>query len=125
MSDEAQTVEAEANPNPISDMIQHALDQDFNKANEVFGELLTVKLGDVLDQEKARMADVIYNNAGSEENEEEPEEDADEEQLDLDLDDPNGDEGDDEEFDEEDSEEDTSDDEEEVIDQEEEEEVEV
>ncbi len=119
MSDEAQTVEAEANP--ISDMIQHALDQDFNKANEVFGELLTVKLGDVLDQEKARMADVIYNNAGSEENEEEPEEDADEEQLDLDLDDPSAD----EEFDEEDSEEDTSDDEEEVIDQEEEEEVEV
>lgn len=43
------------------DMIQHALDQDFNKANEVFGEIMSVKISDVLDQEKIKIAGQIYN----------------------------------------------------------------
>lgn len=45
----------------IKDMIQHALDQDYNKANDVFGEVLSVKIQDVLDQEKIRLANQIYN----------------------------------------------------------------
>ena len=63
----------------INDLVQHALDQDYNKANKVFGELMTVKLSDVLDQEKIKLADQIYN--GIEDSEEEKDED----QLELDL----------------------------------------
>jgi len=77
MSEEVQSVET----NPMNDMIQHALDQNYNKANELFNDMISVKLTDVLDQEKARLADEIYNGA-------EPEEDDfDEEQLELDLED--------------------------------------
>ena len=65
--------------NPITDMIQYALDQDFNKANDVFNNMMTVKMSDLLDQEKIKLADQIYNGA--------EEEDDDEEQLELDLDD--------------------------------------
>ena len=77
MSEEVQAVET----NPLNDMIQHALDQNYNKANELFNDMISVKLTDVLDQEKARLADEIYNGV-------EPEEDDfDEEQLELDLED--------------------------------------
>ena len=75
MSEEVQAVET----NPLNDMIQHALDQNFNKANELFNDMISVKMADVLDQEKARLADEIYNGA-------EPEE----EQLELDLEDEEG-----------------------------------
>jgi hypothetical protein len=84
---EAQTMapEPEANelpPPEIRDMIQHAMDNEFTKANNIFDDLMTVKLNDVLDQEQIRIADTIYN--GVEDNEEEldPSED---EQLELDL----------------------------------------
>ena len=63
--------------NPINDMIQHALDQDFTKANDVFNNMMTVKMSDILDQEKIKLADQIHNGA----------EEEDEEQLELDLDD--------------------------------------
>ena len=68
---------SEAETNPIHDLIQHALDQDFNKANDAFGEIMTVRMSDLLDQEKIRIADQMYNGV---ENEEDPK------QLDLDLD---------------------------------------
>ena len=68
-----------AEKNPIEDLVQHALDQDFNKANQVFGDLMGVKINDVLDQEKIRLADQIYNGV-------EPEEE-DEDQMELDLED--------------------------------------
>ena len=63
------------------ELIQHSLDKDYNKASNVFGELMTVKISDILDQEKIKLADQIYNGVDGAE---------DEEQLDLDLD--NGDE---------------------------------
>ena len=59
------------------DLIQNALDQDFNKANSTFGEIMTMKMADLLDQEKINVAGQIYNG-------EEPE---DEDQLELDLED--------------------------------------
>lgn len=96
--------------NPINDMIQHALDQDFTKANDVFNNMMTVKMSDILDQEKIKLADQIYNGA----------EEEDEEQLELDLDD---DEVSDESSDEESSEDDGSEDDDETeVDFEEEEE---
>jgi len=112
MSEEVQAVEA----NPLNDMIQHALDQNFNKANELFNDMISVKMADVLDQEKARLADEIYNGA-------EPEEDDfDDEQLELDLEDDA--EGDMEETSDEESADYEIDDEAEIDDEEEEEEVE-
>ena len=65
------------------ELIQHSLDKDYNKASNVFGELMTVKISDILDQEKIKLADQIYNGVDGAE---------DEEQLDLDLDLDNGDE---------------------------------
>jgi hypothetical protein len=57
-----------------TDMIQHALNKDYNKANEIFGEIMTQRVNDALDQEKIKLADQIYNGA-------------EEEQLELDLED--------------------------------------
>lgn len=62
------------------DMIQHALNKDYNKANQIFQDIMGAKVNDMLDQEKIRLADQIYNGA-------EPDEDPDEEQLELDLED--------------------------------------
>lgn len=47
----------------VRDMIQHALDQNFNKANDVFGEVMSIKIDDVLEQEKINLAGQIYNGA--------------------------------------------------------------
>lgn len=76
MSEE--TMENEVEANPLQDMIQHALDQNFNKANDVFNSMMTVKMSDLLDQEKINMADQIYNGV-------EPDEEEDGDQLELDL----------------------------------------
>ncbi len=77
--------EPEANELPtaeIQNMIQHAMDQEYSQANNLFGELMTVKLNDVLDQEQIRLADQIYNGVEDDEEEFDPSED---EQLELDL----------------------------------------
>lgn len=46
----------------IQDLIQHALDQNYNKASEVFGNIMTLKMNDVMDQEKIKLASQIYGN---------------------------------------------------------------
>lgn len=53
--------------NHIQDLIKASLDQDYNHANKVFGEVMTIKLSDLMDQEKVRMADQVYNGAPEEE----------------------------------------------------------
>ena len=73
MSEEVQT-------NPLEDLVQNALDQDFNKANQIFGDLMGTKIRDALDAEKVKLADQLYNGV-------EAEEEPDEEQLELDLED--------------------------------------
>lgn len=45
----------------IEDLVKHSLEQDYNKANEVFGTVMTTKLSDVLDQAKVKLAGQIYN----------------------------------------------------------------
>ena len=57
MAEETQEVEQ----NPLHDLVQHSLEQDYNKANEVFGTVMTTKLADVLDQTKVKLAGQIYN----------------------------------------------------------------
>jgi hypothetical protein len=69
--------------NTIQDLIKASLDKDYNNANKIFGEVMTIKMSDLLDQEKVKMADQVYNGA-----EEEPEEDPelnDEEESEEDL----------------------------------------
>jgi len=64
----------------IETLIQQALDQDYNKANKTFNDIISVKMTDVLDQEQIRLADQIYNGV-------EPEDEDDEDQMELDLED--------------------------------------
>jgi len=52
MSETDTTIEA----NPIQDLIQHAIDQDFTKAEKTFGNIMTIKMSDILDQEKVRIS---------------------------------------------------------------------
>jgi hypothetical protein len=61
--------------NTIEDLIQHSLAQDYNKANEVFGNVMTTKLTDLLDQQKVKIAGQIYNDEPADE--EDPLEDED------------------------------------------------
>lgn len=60
----------------IEDLVQSAFEKDYNKANQTFGDIMTAKLNDVLDQEKIKVAGQMFNG-------DEP----DEEQLDLPLED--------------------------------------
>ena len=78
--------------NTIEDLVKHSLEQDYNKANEVFGTVMTTKLSDVLDQAKVKLAGQIYN--GDPEDVEDPLEDEDfeeddNESGDADVDDEN------------------------------------
>ena len=88
------------------DLIQNALDQDFNKANQVFDTMMNDKMADLLDQAKVALAGQMFNG-------EEPED----EQLDLDFE-SDDDGGANEEADAEDIEGDEADDETEVGDEE-------
>jgi hypothetical protein len=77
----------------VKDMISQALDQDFNNANKTFGDVMTIKLTDLLDQEQVRLADNIYNGVEpDDENQEDIMGDEDGDQLELDLDPEDGDE---------------------------------
>ena len=74
---------AENQTNSIQDLIKASLDKDYNNANKIFGEVMTIKMSDLLDQEKVKMANQVYNGV-----EEEPEEDPDlndEEETEEDL----------------------------------------
>lgn len=67
----------------LNDLVKHAIDQDYNKANKIFGDVMTVKLSDVLDQEKIRLADQVYNGIDPEDEDDIEDDD----QLELDLED--------------------------------------
>ncbi len=45
----------------IEDLVKFSLEKDYNKANEVFGNVMTIKMNDVLDQAKTKIAGQIYN----------------------------------------------------------------
>ena len=78
MSEEKQMPD---NVDTIEDLVKHSLAQDYNKANEVFGNVMTTKLADVLDQTKVKLAGQIYN--GDPEDEDDPLEDEDFEEEDT------------------------------------------
>lgn len=71
----------------VKELINQALDQDFNRANKTFNDVITVKMSDLMDQEKIRLADQIYNGVDADDENEDDvmgDEDGDE-QLELDL----------------------------------------
>jgi len=43
------------------DLIQAALDKDYNRASEVFGDIMGTKVSDALEQEKISLANQVYN----------------------------------------------------------------
>ena len=73
--EKVENTEQDDNTNSIQDLIKASLDKDYNNANKIFGEVMTIKMSDLLDQEKIRMADQVYN--GVEEEEEDIPEDED------------------------------------------------
>ena len=77
MSEEKQIPD---NVDTIEDLVQHSLAQDYNKANEVFGTVMTTKLADVLDQTKVKLAGQIYNGDPEDEEEIEDQEDVENEE---------------------------------------------
>jgi len=85
--------EVEVETNPIADLVQHSLDQDFNKANKIFGDIMGARINDILDQEKIKLSNQIYNGVEPGEDEE-----SDEEQLELDLADEEDDDDDDDDI---------------------------
>lgn len=72
---------AEPQENPLNDLVQHALAQDFNKANKIFGDLMGTKIQDALDQEKIKLADQIYNGAEMDDDPEDEEMDLEDEDI--------------------------------------------
>ena len=67
--DNVETIENnEQDENPIKDLIKASLDKDYNHANKIFGEVMTIKMSDLLDQEKVKLADQIYNQNPEDEN---------------------------------------------------------
>tara|TARA_B100000902_G_scaffold379915_1_gene414739 strand:+ start:6902 stop:7315 length:414 start_codon:yes stop_codon:yes gene_type:complete len=88
MENENQEVE-QPETNPLHDLIQHSLDQDYNNANKVFNDIMQVKLSDVLDQEKIKLANQLYNGEPAEADDTIG--DGEEEQLNLDLETDQGD----------------------------------
>lgn len=95
----------------IDDLVKYSLAQDYNKANEVFGNVITTKLADVLDQAKVKLAGQIFN--GDPEDLEDPLEDEDFEETDETEE--TEEEGDGEEVEDEVDEEEVEDDEEEEV----------
>ena len=61
---EVQTTEDEVKDqkSALADLVNSSLEKDYNKANEIFNDQMTVRLSDVLDQAKVKLAGQIYNN---------------------------------------------------------------
>lgn len=66
--------------NHIQDLIKAALEKDYNNANKTFGEVMTIKMSDLLDQEKIKMADQVYNGEEEESEDVDTEESEDDEE---------------------------------------------
>ena len=62
-----ENTEQDNNTNHIQDLIKASLEKDYNHANKIFGEVMTIKMSDLLDQEKVKMADQVYNGVPEEE----------------------------------------------------------
>ena len=75
------------NVDTIEDLVKHSLDKDYNKANEIFGNIMSVKMNDVLDQTKAKLAGQIYNDEPEDEEIEDEEIENEDEDEDAEIED--------------------------------------
>ena len=50
----------------IGDMIDYSANGDFNKANNIFNDLIAGRVQTALDQEKIAIANSVYNGSGEE-----------------------------------------------------------
>lgn len=57
----------------IEDLINNVMNQDFANAGPTFNEIMQQKLTDAIDQEKIRVAGVVFNNADDVEEEDDEE----------------------------------------------------
>lgn len=91
------TEEVQTEVNPLSQMIDYITHSEYQKANEIFNELLGQKVNDSLEQEKIAVAQGIYkDDEDVEDSEDEDEEEFTEEEIEDALEDEE-----DEDFDEE------------------------
>ena len=74
--------ETEIVTNPIEDLVQAAMEKDYAAANEIFSDMMSVKVSDALDQEKVGIAGQIFNGEVPEEDDY----DIDDDDLELDDD---------------------------------------
>lgn len=84
--------ETEVATNPIEDLIQATLDQNYTAATEIFNDQIGVKMQAALEQEKMGIASQLYAGHSAEGGPEDddyvvPDPDAEDEELDLDIDD--------------------------------------
>ena len=96
MSD-VENTEVENEENPLAGLVQAALDKDYNKANEIFGDAISVKLSDIMDQERVKIAGQMFN---GDPEDEDPEDEEDESDSEGEGDDEEEEDGSDEEEDE-------------------------
>ena len=61
---------SEVETNPVEDLVQAAMSQDYTAASDIFSNIMGEKMSDALDQQKIALANQIYNG-------EEPEEELD------------------------------------------------
>ena len=82
--------EVEVQVNPIENLVQAALDQNYTSATDIFNDVIGQKMQYALDQEKIAVAGQIYNGEEPEDNDYDfgDEEDVDQQDdLELDIDD--------------------------------------
>ena len=85
MSEVEDQVENEVETNPINDLVQAAMNQDYTTANEIFNDMMSDKVSDALDQEKISIANQLYNGGEPEDDDYEVDEVDIDQQDDTDL----------------------------------------
>lgn len=63
------TEEVQAEQNPLSDMIDYIAQSKFEKANDIWNDAISQRVGDALDQEKIAVAQSMYSSEEDLENE--------------------------------------------------------
>jgi hypothetical protein len=62
MTEETEVLEPEAvESNPLSNMIDYITQSEFEKANDIFNDVLAQRVSDSLDQEKVAVAQAMYS----------------------------------------------------------------
>ena len=87
MAEETEMTTSSGQPHPapgVADMIDFAYSQEYNKATDVFNDLIGTKMSAALDQEKVNVANQIFNDVEPEELDAEEAEDQEELQADDD-----------------------------------------